>query len=112
MMFATAPDGGVEALSDVERETIMSDIDRWFSEHRQAGRIVSGERLAGVATATTVRRSGQQPIVIDGPFAETKEHISGYVIIDVVDLEEALSLAISWPALLAGEAVEIRPVAR
>ena len=59
-------------------------------------------------TATTVRMEGGEPLVTDGPFVEGKEVVSGFAVIDVVDLDEALRMVKSWPAC---PLVEIRPIA-
>jgi hypothetical protein len=59
------------------------------------------------STSTTVRKGpGKQPLVVDGPFAESGEVIGGYIIVNVPDLDAAISLGKSWP----GGSVEIRPV--
>jgi len=99
------------ALAEDARAAAIERIGAWYGEQGRAGRIVEGHRLAGKRTATSVRlgfagRSGK-PIVIDGPFVETKEALGSYAIIEVPDREAALTMASSWPA---GGAVEIRPI--
>lgn len=74
-----------------------------------AGVLVSGSALRGADTATTVRVRGGHPLVTDGPFAETKEHLVGYYLIEVVDLDAALDWAAKVPSVRTGS-VEIRPV--
>jgi hypothetical protein len=83
------------------------EIDVWWREHTEAGRILGGEQLQGVETATTVRHDHGNVTIVDGPFVESKEHIAGYGLIDVKDLDAALDLAKSWPW---GGVVEIRPI--
>ena len=61
--------------------------------------------------ATTVRGKGGQTITSDGPFAETKEQLGGYYLIDVKDLDEALEWAAKMPNIPSGGAVEVRPIA-
>jgi hypothetical protein len=73
------------------------------------GEVTGGERLARVDTATSVRIRGGKVAVTDGPFAETKEHLGGFYLIDVPDLDRALELAAAIPAVTTG-VVEIRPV--
>jgi hypothetical protein len=75
----------------------------------EAGALVSGEALQPVATATTVRVRGDERLVSDGPFAETKEALAGYYIIDVADLDDALDWAARIPSVTRGS-VEVRPV--
>lgn len=101
------------ALPDDERTTAISQIGAWFAEHAQAGRIVEGHRLAGKREAATVRLGpaggrgrGKKPVVMDGPFAETKEALGSYAIVDVPDRAAALAIAESWPG---GGSVELRP---
>ncbi len=82
-------------------------VGKWWAEHSQAGRIVDGEQLKPTGTATTVRRQDGRITVTDGPFIESKESLGGYAIVNVPDLDAAIALAKSWPAL---EIVEVRPV--
>jgi hypothetical protein len=74
-----------------------------------SGEMVGGERLGRVDTATSVRVRGGKASVTDGPFAETKEHLGGFYLVDVPDLDRALELAAEIPAARTG-VVEIRPV--
>jgi hypothetical protein len=74
-----------------------------------AGVIVNGDGLQGPETATTVRIRGGQTEVQDGPFADTKEILAGYFVIEVPDLDAALEWAARSPAAIDGS-VEIRPV--
>ena len=72
---------------------------------------VSGAPLQAKETATTVRTNGSgEPVVSDGPFAETKEVLGGYYIIDVPDLDTALSWAAKLPNVARGGSTEVRPV--
>lgn len=106
LMFVS--DGSWEARSTPEEtkrgyEAVM----KWWDEQSSAGRIVGGEQLKAGRTATTVRRTGGKVTVTDGPFIESKEELGGYAIVDVPDLDAAIALAKSWPAL---EVVEVRPI--
>ncbi len=74
-----------------------------------AGLIVNGDALQGPHTATTVRKTGDRREVQDGPFADTKEHLGGYVILEVPDLDTALDWAAKAPCAATG-GVEVRPV--
>ena len=77
-------------------------------EIRTAGLYVDGNPLEPVATATTIRLRGGKRLVTDGPFAESKEHLVGYYLIDVPDLDAALTVAARIPSATTG-AVEVRP---
>lgn len=75
---------------------------------RRAGALRGGAALGPAATATTVRRDGGGgSAVTDGPFAETKEVLGGYYVVEAADLDEALAIAKEIPA---GLAVEVRPI--
>ena len=79
-----------------------------FSKSLGATR-VGGEGLAATASATTVRRSGDEHISHDGPFIEAREQLGGFYLIDVPDLDAALEIAKKIPLLTSGS-IEIRPV--
>jgi hypothetical protein len=75
-----------------------------------SGALVSGDPLHGNDTATTVRVRDGETFTSDGPFAETKEHLAGYYIVDVADLDAAIAWAGKIPSALHS-AIEVRPVA-
>jgi hypothetical protein len=110
MFYADEAEWG--ALSDGERQEAIGRIGAWYEQQAQAGRIITGHRLAGARTARSVRlgragRSGK-PVVTDGPFVETKEAIGSVAIVEVPDHAAAVAMAESWPG---GGGVEIRPLA-
>lgn len=112
LLLFVADEEAWEALPAEERADAIARIGAWYGELAQAGKIVEGRRLRERRTARTVRlgpagRSGR-PVVVDGPFAETKEAIGSYAIVEVSGADEALDIARSWPA---GGAVEVRPLA-
>ncbi|MCZ9338308.1 YciI family protein, partial [Streptomyces sp. TRM76130] len=80
-------------------------VNEWFAAH--VGKITGGQKLRDPETATTVRLQGGEPVVVDGPFVERKEVVSGYTEIEVADLDEALRMVRTWPGC---PVVEIRPV--
>lgn len=81
-----------------------------FAEAAAArGKLVGGDQLTDVSTATTLRRRSTETIVTDGPHAETKEFLAGYYIIEAADLDEAIDIARGVP-LNDGGSVEIRPI--
>jgi|SRR5579875_1794663 len=93
--------------SEAEVAAVSEKIGAWWGEHSQTGEILSGEQLQGAETATTVRHDHGTVTIVDGPFIEAKEHVAGYGVIDVKDLDAALELAKSWPW---GGVVEVRPI--
>ena len=76
---------------------------------KTAGHMVSGEALKGIETATSLRIKGGKVETMDGPFAETKEHLGGYYVMDVPDLDTALKYAAMIPSAHYGT-VEVRPL--
>ena len=91
-----------------------ADDPAWAAYTRalqEAGVMVGGAALHPAGTATTVRLHGGRRDVQDGPYADTKEQLGGYYLVDVADLDAALEWAARNPAAAAG-AVEVRPVAR
>jgi hypothetical protein len=92
-----------------ERAAAMQAWDRYTRDAIDAGVHLGGEGLQPSSTATTVKiQESGDPIVSDGPFAETKEQLGGYYLLDCKDLDEALAWAKRIP--LPGGAVEVRPV--
>jgi hypothetical protein len=83
-----------------------------MDETRAKGILHGAEPLHPTATATTVRMQGGKPLVLDGPFAETKEQLAGYYILDCKDLDEAITWAARIPTACKGGAgcIEIRPI--
>lgn len=86
------------------------DIDAWVAENDAAGRRLQGMVLAPTSAATTVRVRDGQLLVCDGPFAETKEVIVGFDLLECADLDEAVEVARAHPMARRGR-LEIRPLA-
>lgn len=86
------------------------DIEEWVASHDASGRRVLGMALAPVTTATTVRVRDGKLLVSDGPFAETKEVIVGFDLLDCADLDEAIEVARRHPMARGGR-LEIRALA-
>jgi hypothetical protein len=76
---------------------------------RQSGRMIAAEALQPVHTATTVRVRNGKVAVTDGPFAETKEQLAGFYLVDAHDLDEAIRIASKIPPARVGS-IEVRPV--
>jgi hypothetical protein len=85
-------------------------IGDWVAEMEGRGVLLHGGRLRYVSNATTVRVRSQELLVSDGPFAETKEQIAGYDVIDCADLDEAIEIASKHPTAWWGT-IEVRPIA-
>ncbi|MEO0604035.1 MAG: YciI family protein [Myxococcota bacterium] len=89
-----------------------AEMQRWFdvtAAMKESGVFVAGEALLSVSTATTVRARNGEVLHTDGPFAETKEQLGGFYLIDVADADEALAWARRLPTVDYGS-VEVRPI--
>ncbi len=98
-----------QAMSDEERGEMMGRWNSYTEELKAADAYRSGDGLQPSPTAKTVRGNGNEPLVTDGPFAETKEQLGGFYVIDVPGEAEALEWASKMPNLPHGS-VEVRPV--
>jgi hypothetical protein len=96
-------------VPDAEKRRVSEAPDVWYEKLQRSGHARAMNRLHGTARAATVRKSGDRFLVTDGPFAETKEVLAGFVILECRDLAEAVELAKTFP-VAEGLAVEVRPV--
>ncbi|MEP6768844.1 MAG: YciI family protein [Acidobacteriota bacterium] len=96
-------------LSEEERGKLFQEYMTFTEDIRKSGHLVSGDALQPVSTATTVRVRNGKPLTTDGPFAETREQLGGFYIVEAKDLDEAAGIAARIPGSRMG-AVEIRPV--
>jgi hypothetical protein len=96
------------AIPESQRNAIMRDYGALLQSLDQSGQHLATGKLQPTATATTVRSRNGKPIVSDGPFAETKEQLGGYHLVECKDLDEAISIAKRFPTLPFGGAVEVR----
>jgi len=95
-------------LESRERARIGPDTEAWVTEMDGRGARLQGQRLAAPSEATTVRVRHGEVLVSDGPFAETKEHIAGFDILDCADLDAAIEVASKHPVARFGT-LELRP---
>jgi hypothetical protein len=98
-----------DAMTEGEREACYKESAQLAHDLKASGRYVSANPLHPVATATSVRVRDGKLLVTDGPFAETREHLGGYYLIDAPDLDAALQVAARIPGARKGT-VEVRPV--
>jgi hypothetical protein len=103
-------DESLENLRAREADPGRPAIEDWLAEMEGRGVLLNGDRLKDVSNATTVRMRSQELLVSDGPFAETKEQVAGYDVIDCADLDEAIEIASKHPTAWWGT-VEVRPIA-
>lgn len=101
--------GDEQALDDAEREQCYGKSAQLARELKSSGQFLATSPLHATATATSVRVRGGKRLVTDGPFAETREQLGGFFLIDASDLDAAIDIAARIPGAGWGT-VEIRPV--
>ena len=110
MLLIYGDESGWGNLSEAEAE---AEMGKWYAytagDAATPASRRSGDALQPTATATTVRDNGGEPMVTDGPFAETKEQLGGYYLLDVADLDEAIKWAHKCPGAQYGT-IELRPI--
>jgi hypothetical protein len=102
-------DSLLSALTEAEFDTRMCGCIKHADELRAQGQLLDTQQLEAPATAKTVRIRSDGVTVVDGPFAETKEYLGGFNLIEAADMDEAIKIAAEFPWTRTGS-VEIRPV--
>jgi hypothetical protein len=96
-------------LSEAEQGQIYQEYMDYTNGIKKKGHYVAGEALQPVSTATTVRVKNGKTLTTDGPFAETREQLGGFYMVEAKDLDEAIKLATGIPAVRTGS-IEVRPI--
>ena len=109
MLLIYAEESGWESMSADDRTSTMERYRAFTEELQAAGAMVGAERLQPTGNATTLRIRDGERLVTDGPFAETKEQLGGYYLIEADSLDEALDWAARIPSARDGS-IEVRPV--
>ena len=99
----------LNALPKTERQSLSDESMAYCDELQKVGQLLAASPLHPVETATTVRNRNGKASTTDGPFAETKEQLGGFLMIDVRDLNDAIRVASNFPAARIGS-VEVRPL--
>jgi hypothetical protein len=97
-------------LSDADRKEMVDRYRAFAGEAAAAGKLVEGAEVRPASTATTVRVRNGETLLTDGPFAETREQLGGFFVLDCEDMDEAVALAAKIPGAQHGT-VEVRPAA-
>ncbi len=95
--------------SDAEKGEVFQAYGAFTQEIQGSGKHLGGEALEPIATATTVRVREGKTVTTDGPFAETKEQLGGYYLVDAENLDEAVAWASKIPSAKTGS-IEVRPI--
>lgn len=109
MLLICSSETEEDKLSEAELGQLLQAYGGFHEEIAAAGVLLGGDRLKPTTQATTVRVRGGQTKATDGPFAETKEAIGGYYMIDVKNLDEAIAWAAKIPSAAHGS-IEVRPI--
>jgi hypothetical protein len=96
-------------LNETERQQVYGEYRQLREQIQSSGHYLSGSQLHPTSAATIVRVRNGKPLVTDGPFAETREQLGGYFLIDTKDLEEAVGIAARIPSARSGT-IEVRPL--
>ena len=98
-----------EAFFGGEGEGLMEEMDVLMEELTKSGKLVGTEALADPSNTRTIRIVDGAPAITDGPFAEAKEHLGGYLIVDCESAERAAEIAVRWPSARFSP-LEVRPL--
>jgi len=109
LLLIYANEGQIAALPEGDVAALMADYGEFTKSIVQAGNFKAGDRLRPVSTATTVRVRSGKAITTDGPFAETREQLGGYYLVEAANLDEATAIAARIPGAAHGS-IEVRPV--
>jgi hypothetical protein len=109
MLIICAEEEGEMARADDETAALMQEYGKFWDEMSGRGLMKDGARLRPTTDATTVRVRNGETLTADGPFAETKEQIGGFYVVDCKDLDEAIEVASKIPNAKNGT-IEIRPI--
>ena len=96
-------------LNDEERTALHQEYGSYTEALQSSGALVGGAQLQPTASATSVRVKNGETVVTDGPFAETKEQLGGYYVVEAKDVDEAIALAEQIPSVRSGT-IEVRPL--
>src|SRR6266508_330200 len=98
------------SMSPEDTGRMLQEYSTYGNELTSAGAMVAGEGLQPTATATTVTLKGSDVVTTDGPYAETKEQLGGFYLVEARDLDDAIQWAAKIPSAKRGGLIEVRPV--
>jgi len=98
------------ALPQAQKDAVMQDYGELIRSLMQSGQCRASVKLQPSTSSTTLREKNGKLTIIDGPYAESKELLGGYHLVECKDLDEALAIAARIPTLRVGGTIEVRPV--
>lgn len=108
MLMCAIDESAWNALDSAKRDAIMEAYHNWVGKYSANGHHIGGGKLDDSTTAVTLRQRNTETAIVDGPFAETREQIGGFHILECRDRDEALRIAREIPTLAAGGVIEVR----
>ena len=109
MLLIYGNDLAWSTLPEEERQAMMQEYFAYTDELKQSGKYIAGDALQPVSTAKTIQVRNGETLTTDGPFAETKEQLGGYFLVEAEDLDAAVAIAARIPAARLGS-IEVRPL--
>ena len=103
--------GLMAQLSESDARELVRECAEHDEELRRSGHLIAADALAAPETARIVRMRNQKPMITDGPYAETKEYLGGFIYIEARNIEEAVELSLKFPMAKMGS-IEVRPQLR
>jgi hypothetical protein len=100
----------LKAMSKGDSQALDDESLAYDDTLRKSGYFLAAQALESISTAATVRLRNGKTLITDGPFAETKEQVGGFILIEAKDRNEAIQIASKIPVLRLGGAIEVRPV--
>ena len=110
MLLIYGDEQAFAGMSPEEVDSVFGEYEKYSNWLVEKGWMRAGDPLADTDKATTVRQTDGAVLATDGPFAETKEQLGGYYIVECENLDEAIEAAGRIPTLAAGGSVEVRPI--
>ena len=109
LLLIYSPEKDFEKKTPAEYKALSDEYGKFTESIKKSGNYKGGNPLQPTSTATTVRSRGGKVLKTDGPFAETKEQLGGYYLVEAKDLDEAIALASRVPSVFFGS-IEVRPI--
>jgi hypothetical protein len=109
LLMIALNESDMDGVSQADADAMTAEYGVWAQEMGGRGLLRGGARLRPTTDATTVQVRNGEILTTDGPFAETKEQLAGYFVVDCKDLDEAIAVAAALPAAPRGS-IEVRPI--
>ena len=109
LLLVYEDEGGFARLPEAEQGRVFAEYMDYGKAIRRSGHWVASHALQPTSSATTVRVKGGKTLATDGPFAETREQLGGFYLVEAKDLDEAIALAARIPGARTGS-IEVRPI--